>query len=140
MGEANAGGGERLLGGPGELSHIPKGGDSDRPSDAGQPEGRRYPICHAKHIHAHRDVAVLEVPPDGDLHVPAVFLVVPPGRRRRRTERMRRRRRRRGREGFRPPPVGLVAGARVEEDEREMVRRERDGRRGEYADEEGSRN
>lgn len=112
MVKGNAGGGERLLGGSRELSHIPEGGDGQRPLYAGRPEGRRYPIHHTKHIHPHRDVAVLEVPPYGDLHVPALLLVMPPGERRRRTKRMRRRRRgrRRGREGFQPPPVGLLAG------------------------------
>jgi hypothetical protein len=76
VGDGDARGGERLLGGARELQHVPEGGDGERPADAGGAEGGGNARGDAVDVDAVGDVAVLEVPPHRHPHRSAALAVL----------------------------------------------------------------
>ena len=81
--EADAGGGEGLLRGARHLCHVAERRDRNWALDPSGSKRRHDPIRGPIHSHAHGDLAVLEIPPHGDLNAPVLLIVVPSMRRRR---------------------------------------------------------
>lgn len=114
MVEADAGAIEGVLGGAGHPGDVPDGRDGDRSVDPVGADGGGDPVRDPEHIDVAGDVAVLQVPPDGDLDGLALLRSVVP------------RLRRRGGMGWRrsgsrevpgPPVLPLIAGAGLEEED-----------------------
>lgn len=80
VGDADAGGSESLLIGARELRDVSECGDRDGALNPVGAESGHDPLPDPQDIDACRDGAVLEVPPNRDLHISALFFVVPPRR------------------------------------------------------------